>query len=132
MNVSVHQWQVLSEHHLLITRWRGLVTDDTLLSGYAKIYADPLWAPGFSELADLRDGDLTGVTSGGLTKLAHGIASLLDGVESKSAVLVSNDLGYGLARMYDVFAHESAETVQVFRDPEPAFAWLDLPAHLLE
>jgi hypothetical protein len=115
------------EYRVAVTVWSGLVSDGDLIPGYRDLYTHPSWVPGFHELADLRRGDLSAVTSRGLLELAEFVETSLAGFDGtfRTAVLVSENLPFGMARMYSAFAEESPEAVQVFRELAPALSWLE-------
>ncbi len=43
---------------------------------------------------------------------------------ARIAILVGSTVGYGVARMYQAYADEMAQVIQVFDDLEKAHAWL--------
>jgi hypothetical protein len=45
-------------------------------------------------------------------------------VPGRAAVLATSNLIYGLLRMYEVFNEGNPTQIRVFREPEPAMAWL--------
>ena len=51
-------------------------------------------------------------------------ASKADGEPGKVAMLVNQDLAFGLARMYEVYRESVSTRVEVFRDESKAVAWL--------
>ena len=74
-------------------------------------------------LWDLRDCDLTEMSSDELRRLAkYGQAK--DAGVGKGALLVSDDLTYGLSRIHQVFRESDELEVRVFRDEVEAVAWL--------
>ncbi len=45
-------------------------------------------------------------------------------VENSVAIYAPQDLHFGLSRMYDAYAKDLAENVQVFREKEEALNWI--------
>ena len=86
-----------------------------------------------NELLDTRTADMTGVSADALRKLAAMVESRLAElvIEFKTAVIASDDLPFGLARLYEMVSDESPEAVHVFRAVPPALEWLNVPSHLL-
>ena len=119
---------------IVVSTWRGQVSDADLVLEYRRLYEDDEWKPGAHELVDVREADLVNVSSRGLKTLAGVMGEYLVGFEGefKTAVLTSGDLTFGLGRVYEAYSAESPETVQVFRDPREALAWLAAPADLLD
>jgi len=51
-------------------------------------------------------------------------ATTMDAQPSKVAMLVKEDLSYGVSRVYEVFRHTEFTQINVFRDKGEALAWL--------
>ena len=51
-------------------------------------------------------------------------ASAVDNRPSKVALLVKEDLSFGVSRIYEVFRHTDLTKTSVFRDKSEALAWL--------
>jgi hypothetical protein len=114
------------EFRVAVSTWVGPVTDADLIPGYRDLYTHPLWEPGFHEIADLRRGDLSSVSSRALLELATFVQDSVGDLSGtfQTAVLVADNLPFGMARMYSAFAEESPEAVRVFRELEEALVWL--------
>jgi len=119
---------------IVVSRWTGGASDAELLDQYRTLYEDPDWQPGFAEIADLREADMSGVSSKGLAALAKMVEDYVKeaATEFKTAVIVARDVNYGLARVYESYSAQSPETVRVFRDPAEALSWVDAPSDLLD
>jgi hypothetical protein len=53
-------------------------------------------------------------------------ANMLQSVElGPTALVISNDVLFGMARMYSILAEGAGVRAEVFRDPESAITWLD-------
>jgi hypothetical protein len=86
----------------------------------------PGFRPGLKLLGDFRASEtpLTGdevralANYAGPTHRAYGA--------TKWALIASNTLTYGLARMYAALTHEAPVTIQVFKDPADVDDWLEL------
>ncbi|MDH3629336.1 MAG: hypothetical protein OES25_17000 [Acidobacteriota bacterium] len=123
MPISYH---IHTDRNLVVTRYRGVVSDTEFVNAYREIYNSPSARPGLKELVDLRD--VTSVQTGAramreVTSMVHAFHG--DAVElMRTAVLASTDLEYGLSRMYQAIASETPEQVEVFRIAEEALDWL--------
>ena len=118
---------------IVVTTWKGKVSNADLISAYTKLFEDPAFQPGFHELLDVSEADMVEVSGEGLRKLELFIESQTpDSVgEFKTAVVAPEDLSFGLARMYGFYSDDSSEAVRVFRDSEKALDWLGAPRELL-
>ncbi len=112
---------------LLVVVGRGAITDQEIGEYAETVAADPDLACVRMELADFRDAEFT-VSPAGITRLAgldrERLASL---GEVKRALVVSNDLQYGLVRMYGQYLALAGHQVMPFRDMEEAREWLGVP-----
>jgi hypothetical protein len=103
----------------------GVFTDGELVAHSRHLRADPRFQPDFRQLVvGTEIGDLQ-ATRQGLTLLAR-----LNpfGAGARRAWVVSTDVSFGLARMYDLMRGESGDTLEIFRDQPAALEWLGLPA----
>ena len=46
-------------------------------------------------------------------------------VQFKTAIFCPTDLPYGMARIYETWSSESPEFIQLFKDKDQAFSWLN-------
>lgn len=83
-------------------------------------------ALGYAELFDAR-GAGTDLTSEGVRRLVDRARQAHAGglVVGPTAIVADNDVVYGMARMYALLAEFENAPVEVFREVEPALAWLD-------
>ncbi|MBW1883901.1 MAG: hypothetical protein JRG94_05715 [Deltaproteobacteria bacterium] len=119
---------------LVVTTFSGGVSDDEILSYYRDLYESPEWEPGYHEFVDLRDVDMSRVSTDCLKDLTLLVQGYMKSPEdgSKSAVLAPDDLPFALARFYESASEDSPEQVHVFRNKHEALSWLDVGADLLD
>jgi hypothetical protein len=103
--------------------FEGTVTDEELPAYAAALRADPDFEPSFSQLADTR-GVVRLDVSGAAVGLLVGVNPY--GAGSRTAVVVSSDLAFGMARMYQIRRSSAPDEVEVFRDVNEARRWLGL------
>ena len=78
-----------------------------------------------SELIDAR-GATTDITSEQIRRLVRRAADMLRVVDlGPTAIVTTNDVVYGMARMYSILAEGVGATAEVFRDMESATRWLE-------
>jgi hypothetical protein len=76
------------------------------------------------ELIDARHAT-TDITAEQVRHLAHRAAGMLSRVRlGPSALVTNNDVVFGMARMYSIFAEGAGAVVEVFRDIDAASRWL--------
>src|SRR5262245_10601393 len=119
-------YQIDEARGLILTTASGTLTDSDILQLKARLLADPRWKPGMRELSDVRTIDRLEVTAGGVAQMALRDESDAAALASyRLAIVVSHQLVYGMARMYQLFTEQSVPNVRVFRDMEDARNWLE-------
>jgi hypothetical protein len=124
MPVSYH---IDVKRDLVLTTASGILTDEDVLEHKAKLTNDTLFKPGMKELSDLRFIDRLAVTPDGVRAMVQ--KDSLDKVQlvsHKLAIIVSQDLAFGMARMYQTLTQSNLENVGIFRSIEDARVWLQV------
>jgi hypothetical protein len=100
----------------------GDLGDDELLRLADLLTGGPKLDPGFSLLIDLRQANGQNVTPAGVHKLV--VQPLVFDAASRRAVVVPSDLGFGMARMYEILRDGRGGGPRVFRDYDTARRWV--------
>jgi hypothetical protein len=96
---------------------------DRTIVAMTTLVKDPGWAPDFGILVDARRIEYT--PGAEETRQLAAVASQRDFFLSHPmAIVVGQDLNYGIARMFSALAGLQGAAVEVFRDMEGAHAWL--------
>lgn len=116
---------------LVLSRGWGVVTDRELLAHVRALTADPRFARNFHQLINLRDVTDIQITVSCIREMVR-----LNpfGAGARRAVVVTNDVVFGMARMYQILSDESPDELQIFRKMDDALQWLwiaDAKADLL-
>lgn len=101
----------------------GVFGDEDLRKHQESLAADPLFDPSYRQLWDLRTVEQIEVTSGGVWQRAHNNPW---GAGAKRAVVVGSELGYGIARMFQIMSTDGPDEIEIFRELAPAREWLGL------
>lgn len=106
---------------LVLSRGWGVLTDRELLAHVRTLTADPRFARDFRQLADFRDVTDVQITSSTIREMAK-----LNpfGAGARRALVVTSDVVFGMARMYQILRDESPDELQIFRKVDDAFRWL--------
>jgi hypothetical protein len=107
------------------------VTDQELLAHVRALTIDPRFARDFRQLVDLRDVTSVQITASCIREMVR-----LNpyGAGARRAVVVTNDVVFGMARMYQILSDESPDELQIFRKMDDALQWLliaDVKSELL-
>ena len=113
-----------TEARIVILKVDGDLGDRDLLSLADALERDPEVLRDFALLIDLREANGREVTSAGVQALAA--RSLVLSRESRRAVVVPSNLGFGMARMYEMLSEKRGGAARVFRDYSEALRWLEL------
>ena len=106
----------------------GKITDEELFSSYRDFYLSKDWTPDTHKLCDLSNADLSNISADCIISIAEFTKGFFkeQGIDSiRSAAYCPQDLDYGYIRMYQAYAEDSPEEMQVFRDPDEALKWLE-------
>ena len=107
---------------VVILTVRGVLGDAGLLRLASELAQAPDVDADFSILIDLRQADGKTVTGKGVRALASQPLTL--SVRSRRAIVVPSDLGFGMARMYELLREGKSGPTQVFRDYDEARRWV--------
>lgn len=116
-------YRIDAQRRLISSAGRGAVTDDDLRGHQARLRSDPAFDPSYDQLWDFSQVTRIEVTSEALRELA-GSRSFKAG--ARRAMVTPSDVGFGLARMFQILHDEAPEELRVFRDLGEARSWLGL------
>ena len=108
---------------LVLSRGWGVVTDRELLAHVRALTADPRFAPHFRQLADLRDVTDMQVTASTIREMVR-LNPFWAG--ARRALVVTSDVVFGMARMYQILRDESPDELRIFRKVDDALQWLGI------
>ena len=126
-------YQLKPDENLVILVHVGAVTDDEFLSFYQALYEDTRFDVSFNMLVDLRQAESSVRGAGTLKESAEFMRRQYVSTTARPmiAVVASEDISFGLARMYEMFSEEVPWEFEVFRAINAASAWLGLPDNLM-
>ncbi len=107
------------------------MADRELLAHVRALTAYPRFARNFHQLIDLRDVSDVQITASCIREMVR-LNPFWAG--ARRAVVVTNDVVFGMARMYQILSDESPDELQIFREMDDALQWLwiaDTKAELL-
>jgi hypothetical protein len=106
---------------LVLSRGWDIVTDRELLAHVRALTIDPRFSRDFRQLVDLRDVTDVQITASCIREMVR-----LNpyGAGARRAVVVTNDVVFGMARMYQILSDESPDELQIFRKVDDALEWL--------
>lgn len=117
-------YEINPSRRVIVVTVIGDLTDEGLFDMHRRLADDSAIKPTFAVLFDLRRANGATVTTEGVRALAD--LPLVLSPESRRAVVVPSDLGFGMARMYGMRRGSKGGTVAVFRDFTEASRWIGL------
>ena len=113
---------------VIFTSANGVLTDQDLLQHKRRLLEDPQFRAGLAELSDVRNVDRLDVTPEGIRRFAQQDAADATTLgDYKLAIVASEPVVFGMARMYQARTSEALSNVMVFRTVSEARVWLAVP-----
>ncbi len=120
-----------NKNKLIVTTWEGDVVDIDLIEALTKYQQDIQCRPqylGYNEIVDFSNVGKIKVTTEGIKNIGR-TASTTDqnGIDRRLAFIVSSELAFGLARMYEVyrsFTRKTNKEVRTFKKKSDAYEWV--------
>lgn len=104
-------------------RASGEVTFEHAIASVRRLYSERRFVAPTRALLDLRDGKAT-LSSEEIRRFAAHVHDTRSAGRGRAAVVVGDDLTFGLCRMYEMIAVDNPIETQVFRDVDAATRWL--------
>lgn len=114
---------------LLVTTVSGVVTNDDTVAYMEQLVGDPLYRSGMDGLVFTDAIERFEVTATAIeiaTRIAVDAEQRFSG--SRWAVIASQDLVFGMTRMFELSRDPESYEVRVFRESGPAIEWLQASA----
>jgi hypothetical protein len=128
----MHTTELRENLNVIVVRSSGQVAFDEIRDTLDELVRRPDFRPGLNLIVDFRQCE-TPVTADEVRRLAE-YAERIDPQwgNSKWVLLASNDLTFGLARMYASLTHAHKVATRVFRTADEVNGWLRLAMTLEE
>ncbi len=113
------------ERRLVLTVSSGTLSDADVMQHKAALRDDPRVTRDMKELSDVRAIERLDITEVGIrqmTRFDRDAAASRGG--HTLAIVATEDIIFGMARMYEMLTEENVRSVQVFRDIDEATRWL--------
>jgi len=114
-------YKIDKERRLVLSSGSGVLTKEDILGHMDRLSKDPDFEPDFSQLADFSQ--VTGVEFGPEDVRQFAQRDIYSS-RARRAIVVKDDLQYGLARMFEIHRDLKGETgIRVFRSLDEALEW---------
>jgi hypothetical protein len=115
-------YKISKDRRLVLSTASGVFTLADALAHQEQILADPDFNPQYSQLLDFTHVTKIELTAEDVCKLAE--RDIFHPTSSR-AILVTNDLGEGLARLFTILReHAGEKRIRVFRHLDEALEWV--------
>jgi hypothetical protein len=119
-------FRIDKEAGMVYTTIEGRINTDELLESLERLMNHPDFGPGLNGLADLRSMEID-TFSADVMRIADLMIKFRNKIgPSKTAVVISKDVTFGMTRMFQAFSEQSSIETAIFRDREEALRWLGL------
>lgn len=120
------EYRIFPDHNLLLMKGYGILGDKDALET-SMVFEDKNYSAGMNELCFYTKVEEIRVSTGNVSK-AKDLISRYDEMRKgiNVALVGSTNLSYGLCRMYQMLRGNAPYTIEVFRDLEDAFKWLNI------
>ena len=127
-------YKLKPDEKLVILTHVGAVSDDEFLSFYKALLKDTRFDKSFNLLVDLRQAESSVRSTAALSEFSQFVQRQFVNTtaRTKVAVVASEDISFGLARMYEVLSDAVPWEFVVFRTAKAALAWLGLSENLMD
>jgi hypothetical protein len=115
-------YKIEKERRLVLSSGTGVFSKEDALFHQNRLLADPDFDPNFSQLLDFTHITHIDLSAADIQQLA--LRNIFS-PDSRRAILVTNDLAFGLGRMYGSLRESAGEHgIRVFRSLEEALEWV--------
>jgi hypothetical protein len=115
-------YKIDKERRLVLSSGAGVLTKEDIFGHMERLSKDPDFDPDFSQLADFRQ--ITALEFGPEDVRIFAQRTIFS-LRSRRAILVKDDLQFGLARMFEIHRELHGETgIHVFRNLDEALDWI--------
>ena len=128
-----YTYKINTEHNIVIFKARGAFTAEILFNCLKEVISSAGFQPGFNHLVDLREVTSFPATTADMHKrveLDLDIEKQLG--KCKIALVTSNELVFGMSRMYEMLMDNAIPEVRSFRNINEAILWMGIEKELLE
>jgi hypothetical protein len=115
-------YKIDKERRLVLSSGAGVLTKEDILGHMERLSKDPDFDPDFSQLMDFTQ--ITALEIGPEDVRRFAERNIFSS-HSRRAMVVRNDLQFGLARMFEIHRELNGETgIRVFRTLDEALDWI--------
>ena len=117
----------VKEKSYFIIKTSGDTTPDDVEASLKQVFNSPYWSNGTHILYDNRLENLHNLSSDDVQKISLKFTQFNDKLEnSKIALVMPNDIAFGLARMWEIYTENTASfRTNVFRSMDDAIKWIE-------
>jgi hypothetical protein len=117
-------YKIDKERRLVLSSGAGQLTKEDILGHMDRLSKDPDFQPEFCQLADFRQIDNVAFGPEEVRQFAE---RNIYAPGARRAILVKDDLQFGLARMFEIYRELNGENgIRVFRELDEAMDWIVL------
>jgi len=116
------RYEINHELRRVFVTGTGPITDDELVGSDTSFRDAPDVDPSYSQLMDFSSADFDALTRRAIEQITSQPAVFAK--QARRAIVVSSNVGYGIARMFELMRNDEAGEVRVFYERAKAEKWL--------
>jgi hypothetical protein len=117
-------FRIDKESGIVYTTIDGRTNTDEIVESLESLLNNPDFKPGLNGIADLRNSEMD-TFSADVKRIAGLMIEYRNKIgPSKTAVVISKDVTFGMTRVFQAFSEQSSIETAIFRDMEEALRWL--------
>jgi hypothetical protein len=117
-------FRIDKESGIVYTTINGRTNTDEIVESLENLLNNPDFKPGLNGIADLRNSEMD-TFSADVKRIAGLMIEYRNKIgPSKTAVVISKDVTFGMTRVFQAFSEQSSIETAIFRDMEEALRWL--------
>ena len=127
-----YSFRIDTNHNIVLFKATGAFTSEILLECLQIVAADPKFKTNFNHLVDLRELSSFPAGSSDMQRRANLDRQMEEAIgDCKIALVSSNELVYGMTRMYEIMMNDALPSVHTFKNIDDAIDWLGIPKEIL-
>lgn len=127
------EYGIITDQKLAYIRAWGKVSAEDIMMKGAAMFSEKSWKNGYHIICDYRDiedlhADMEDVQR--IVNQDKDNEAIFD--RSRLALVATEDLVYGVSRMWELLSQDNRQEKMIFRNMEDAIEWLGLESHVLQ
>lgn len=127
-----YTYHIDTKHEIVLFKATGAFTPEILFECLYEVISEPTFKPTYAHLVDLRDVSSFPAVSSDIQKRVDLDKKLdIQLGKCKIAIVSSDELVFGMTRMYEMLMDDATPTVRTFKNFDDTINWLGIPKEII-